>query len=125
MITSFIPPTCKMRIILSILLAVYFLYCNFLGSVVVKSPPANAGDPRDVGILELGRTPGEGKGNPLQYSFLGNPMDRGAWQISCMGSQSQTQLSAHTLIIYISIKILPISIRMNVTYHSKHSFNEQ
>ena len=44
---------------------------------VVKKPPANAGD---VGlILGSGRSPGEGNGNPLQYSCLGNPMDRGAW----------------------------------------------
>ena len=48
------------------LLAVYFLYRDFPGGVVVKSPLADAGDPRDVGlILELGRTSGEGKGNPL------------------------------------------------------------
>ena len=42
--------------------------------------PANAGDVRDAGlILGLGRFPGEGNGNPLQYYSLGNPMDRGAW----------------------------------------------
>ena len=46
-----------------------------------KNPPANAGDIRDVGlILGLGRSPGGGHGNPLQYSFLENPMDKGAWQ---------------------------------------------
>ena len=45
---------------------------------MVKNPPANAGD---VGlILGLGRFPGEGNDNPLQYSCLGNPMDRGAWR---------------------------------------------
>ena len=45
---------------------------------MVKNPPANAGD---VGsIPESGRSPGEGNGNPLQYSCLGNPRDRGAWQ---------------------------------------------
>ena len=44
----------------------------------VKNPPANAGD---VGSIPgSGRSPGEGNGNPLQYSCLGNPMDRGAWQ---------------------------------------------
>jgi len=49
--------------------------------LVVKNPPANAGDIRDVGsIPELGRSPGGGHGNPLQYSCLENPMDRGAWQ---------------------------------------------
>ena len=49
--------------------------------LVVKNVPANAGDIRDVGlILALGRSPGGGHGNPLQYSFLENPTDRGAWQ---------------------------------------------
>ena len=47
---------------------------------VVKKPPANAGDPRDVGsILGLGRFPGGGHSNPLQCSCLENPMVRGAW----------------------------------------------
>ena len=50
-------------------------------TLVVKNQPANAGDIRDVGsIPELGRSPGGGHGNPLQYSCLENPMDRGAWQ---------------------------------------------
>ena len=49
-------------------------------ALVVKNPPVNAGDVRDVGsIPELGRSPGGGKGTPLQYSSLGNPMDRGTW----------------------------------------------
>ena len=47
---------------------------------MVKNTPANAGDLGDVGlILGSGRSPGEGNGNPLQYSGLKNPMDRGAW----------------------------------------------
>ena len=46
---------------------------------MVKNLPANAGDIRDAGlILELGRSPGGGHGNPLQYSCLENPMDRKA-----------------------------------------------
>ena len=49
--------------------------------LVVKNPPANAGDTRDTGLIpESGRSPGGGNGNPLQYSCLENPMDRGAWQ---------------------------------------------
>ena len=61
----------------------------------VKNPPANAGDIRDVdSILELGRYPGEGHGNPLQYSCLKNPMDRGTWQaIVHRVSKSWTRLS--------------------------------
>ena len=54
---------------------------------MVKNTPANAGDVKDVGsIPESGRSPGGGNGNPLQYSYLENPMDRGAWQaIESMG----------------------------------------
>ena len=45
------------------------------------NPPASAGDVRDVGLIPGSRrSPGGGPGNPLQYSFLENPMDRGAWQ---------------------------------------------
>ena len=48
--------------------------------LVVKNPPANAGDIRDAGLIPgSGRSPGEGIGNLLQYSCLGNPIDRGAW----------------------------------------------
>ena len=50
---------------------------GFPSGSVVKNPLINAGD---VGSIPgLGRSPGEGKGNPLQYSCLGNPMDKGAW----------------------------------------------
>ena len=46
-----------------------------------KNPPANAGDIRDVGLIPgSGRSPGGVHGNPLQYSCLGNLMDRGAWR---------------------------------------------
>ena len=45
---------------------------------MVKNPPANVGDVGSVTGLE--RSPGEGNANPLQYSCLGNPIDRGAWQ---------------------------------------------
>ena len=53
------------------------------GDSVVLNLPVNA---EDVGlILGLGRSSGEGNGNPLQYSCLGNPMDRGAWQATVHG----------------------------------------
>ena len=55
-------------------------------AVVVKNPPANAGDIRDgVSIPESGRSAGGGHGNPLQYSCVENPMDRGAWQTTVQG----------------------------------------
>ena len=50
---------------------------GFPGGSVIKNPPANAGVPDS--IPGSGRSPGEGTGNPLQYSCLGNPRDRGAW----------------------------------------------
>ena len=61
---------------------------------VVKNPPANAGDLRDLGSVHGSeRSPGEGHGNPLQYSCLENFMDRGAWQATVHGViRSQTQL---------------------------------
>ena len=48
---------------------------------VVKNLPVNAGNAGDEGSIPgSGRSPGEGNGNPLQYSYLENPMDRGTWQ---------------------------------------------
>ena len=61
-------------------LAALALARGFPGSSVLKNPPANAGASRDTGsIPRLGRSPREGNVNPLQYSCLENPMDRGAW----------------------------------------------
>ena len=57
-------------------------------ALVVKNPPANTGDVREVGLIpEPGRFPARGYGKPLQYSYLENPMDRGAWQVQSTGSQ--------------------------------------
>ena len=69
---------------------------------MVKNLPGNAGDTRDEGpIPGLGRSPGGGHGNPLQYSCLENSMDRGAWEATVHGTaKSQTQLSelcTHTI----------------------------
>ena len=59
---------------------------GFPGGSAVKNPPASAGDAGEVGSIPgLGRSPGEGNGNPLQYSCLGNPMDRGEWQATVHG----------------------------------------
>ena len=58
----------------------------FPGRAVVKNPPASAGDTGDMGsISRLGRSPGAGNGNPLQYSCRENPMDRGAWWATACG----------------------------------------
>ena len=54
---------------------------GLLGGTVLKNLPADAGDARDAGLIpELGRLPGEGNDNPLQYPCLENSMDRGTWQ---------------------------------------------
>ena len=56
---------------------------GFPGGSAVKNSPANAGDMSS--IPGSGRSPGEGNGNPLQYSCLENPKDRGAWQATVHG----------------------------------------
>ena len=68
---------------------------RFPAGSVVKNPLANA---RDLGSIPgLGRSSGEGNGNPLQYSCLGNPRDRGAWREIAHGvTKSQTSLSNST-----------------------------
>ena len=86
---------------------------------MAKNLPANAGDTRDAGsIPELERSPGEGNGNPYQYSFLENSMDRIAWQATIHGvTRSRTQLSTHPMLcntasvhlckLEISVFVLP------------------
>ena len=65
---------------------------GFPGGTVVKNPPANAGDTRDMGLIPgLERSPGVGNGNLLQYSCLENSMGRGAWWATVHGfAKSQT-----------------------------------
>ena len=60
--------------------------------LAIKNLPASAGDARDTGSVPAsGRSPGGGHGNPLQYSCLETPMDRGAWRIIVHGvTKSQT-----------------------------------
>ena len=62
-----------------------FPHLGFPGDSDSKEPACNAGDPGS--IPGLGRCPGEGNGNPLQYSCLENPIDRGACELQSMGSQ--------------------------------------
>ena len=69
---------------------------------MVKNLPAHAGD---AGLIPgLGRSPGGGNGNPLQYPCLGNPMDQGAWWAAVHEvTKSQTQLTSHTLLFKDSV----------------------
>ena len=72
---------------------------GFLGGAVVKNPPANAGDGWVVGLIPgSGRSPGGGNGNPLWYSCLQNPMDRGDRQATVYGvtKESDTTECTHT-----------------------------
>ena len=62
--------------------------------MVVENPPADAGDAGDMGsILELERSPGIGRGNPLQYSCLKNSIDRGAWQTTVHGVVKESDMT--------------------------------
>ncbi|XDC81596.1 hypothetical protein R6Z07F_012769 [Ovis aries] len=93
---------------LSTLLGTYRIRDHFLsllgsdwfpGGSEVKNPPANAGDAGDANLISgLGRALGEGNGNSLSCSCLGNPTDRGAWWATVHGvAKSWTQLSMHAL----------------------------
>ena len=73
--------------------------------LVEKNPPANAEDAR-CSLLGLGRSPGEGNGDPFQYSCLENPMDGGAWRATVHGvAKSQTQLSVSALLLFEGIEL--------------------
>ena len=65
---------------------------------MVKNLPANAGD---VGDPWSGRSPGRGNGNPLQYSCLGNPIDRGAWWATIQKGHKESIMTDHILILVI------------------------
>jgi len=91
---------------------------GFPGGAVVKSPPANAGDARDAGLIPgSGRSPGGGHENPHQCSCLENPMDRGAWRAVVHGvAKSQSRLShsthIHTNLIYDTVLISGIQLKV-------------
>ena len=71
----------------------YKVYLDFLDGSVVKNLPVTAGNARKAGP-ESRESPGVGNSNPLQYSCLGNPMDRGAWWATVHGvAKSLTGLS--------------------------------
>ena len=85
-------------------------------ALVVKNPPANAWNTGDLGSIPgLGRSPGGGNGNPLQYSCLGNPMDRGAWWATVHGvAKSQTWLGTHAC-THSTIVILSVDCFLNTS----------
>ena len=82
-------------VILFFFLNIYVLFKGFPGSSEDKASAYNAGDPGS--IPGLGRSPGEGNGNPFQYSCLKNPMDRAAWRATVHRvAKSRTRLSYFT-----------------------------
>ena len=91
----------------------------------MNNPPANA---RDMGLIPvLKRSPGEEPGNPLQYSCLGNPMDRGAWWATVHGvAKSQTGQStyAHTHNQYYVISADRHTNQLNKTKNSETDINK-
>ena len=101
------------------------------GGSMVKNPLTSAGDTGDMGLIPgSGRSPGEGNGNPPQFSCLENSMDRRAWWATSMGSQSWTWPSMHTQNFWrlthstISIVKLPLHLpkarRIGSDYSSEH-----
>ena len=95
---------------LSLLLLLLLIHWAFQVTPVVKNPPVNSGNIRDVDLIPgLGRSPGGGHSNPLQYSCPENPTNREAWwAIVHTVAKSQTrlnQLSIHAHTIYILIII--------------------
>jgi len=98
-----------LNILITLLLLCKNILAFFPGGSVVKNQPANSGDLRS--IPGSGRFPGEGNGNPLQYSRLGNPMEREAWQATVHGvskeSDTTEQLSTvHRYTISTTVKSL-------------------
>ena len=63
-------------------------------ALVLKNPPANARDIGDVGLIPgLGRSPGGGNGNPLQYSCLGSPTEGGSWRATVHGVEKESDMT--------------------------------
>ena len=80
-------------------------------SSVSKESACSAGDLGS--LLGLGRSPGEGNGNPVQYSCLENPVDRGAWQVTVLGvAKSQTRLSDFTFTFNRNYPFLPLNLNI-------------
>ena len=96
---------------------VHFLK-DFPGGSDRKASVYNAGD---LGLIPgLGRSPGEGNGNPLQYCCLANPMDRGAWQATAHGvTESRTRLSDFTF-TFLKVRLMQQPFFLFVFFPASH-----
>ena len=88
---------------------------GFPGGSEVKASACNVGD---LGLIPgLGRSPGEGNGNPLKYFCLENPMDRGAWWATVYGvAKSRTRLSDFTYVVKVLILFFIVYISPSDIY---------
>ena len=89
-----------------LIIEIYFSFMGFPGGAGVRNSPASAGDVKDAGSIPGSRrSRGGGNGNPLQFSCLGNPKDRGAWQTTVLGiTNSQTPLSTAQHFSFVTMK---------------------
>ena len=79
---------------------------------VAKSPTASIGDARDVvSIPGPGKPPGGGNGNPLQYSCLGNPKDRGAWKATVHRITKESDTTKPTCMCETSVPLVPLCLK--------------
>ena len=94
-------------------------------ALVVKNSPANEGDARDMGsIPELGRSPEEGNGNPLQYYWMKNPMDRGTWCATVCGVTKSRHNYTRTLLAHRRNQRLYrfVELYRSLTCETRHCF---
>ena len=101
------------------LLIYIYIYIGLPWWLTGKESTCSAGDARDAGsILGLGRSPGGGHGNPVQYSCLKNPMDRGAWWVTVHGvpESGMTEVTehAHTYMYIYTFICIYLHILINV-----------
>ena len=102
----------------SVLFGKYPSFWGFPGGAVVKNTPANAGHSEDMGsISRLGRSPGGGNGNPLQYSCLENSTGRGTWQATMHGVSKRLCESPESPQLHTAHSIPPSVNSSALTFH--------
>ena len=87
----------------------------------IKNPPGNGGDTEDMGLIpRLGRSPGIGNGNPLQYSCLEKPMDRDAWRATVHRvAKSQTRLKRLGTHAHVPVDVVNVGSEILIVLFKK------